>query len=409
MDGTEHLFLNLFCADAVRAAGPAMFVRRADIVDVFLCLRRNGLACHRLLAVSAEQEAGKQVCLILIRRAAHIPLHHGLDGHEILIGNKCFVRPLDLDPLGFVFRLHNAHLVVWRTALALGKDTDIYLIGEDALDSLVSPLCSVAGLEDGIELHSRRVLILHWRKHAHLIQPCSNATDGEAILVHGKDHLHILADGLIDDELVFVIRRFLVAIGRECPDELTVLLLDLQAGSNFHGYILAVGVVDEVFERDDKGIRLRIAGQAVVSVVDRDKADAELREYLFQIPTAVDVVSRKAAEVFDHDAVNRAFADCVFELFEVRTIEGNAAITIVNERLADDFQIVMPCNVVLANGSLACDGVAFNFVPVFTGQAAVNRRPVNFSGHKNNLRFLFGVIHQIRKTKASASCMRKTR
>ena len=31
------------------------------------------------------------------------------------------------------------------------------------------------------------------------------------------------------------------------------------------------------------------------------------------------------------------------------------------------------------------------------GQAAVNRRPVNFSGHKNNIRFLFGVIHQIRK------------
>lgn len=250
---------------------------------------------------------------------------------------------------------------------------------------------------------------VYWRKHAHLIQPCSNATDGEAILVHGKDHLHILADGLIDDKLVFVIQRFLVAIGRECPDELTVLLLDLQAGSDFHGYILAVGVVDEVFERDNKGIRLRIAGQAVVSVVDRDKADAELREYLFQIPTAVDVVSRKAAEVFDHDAVNRAFADCVFELFEVWTIEGNTAITIVNERLTDNFQIVMPCNVVLANGSLACNGVAFNFVPVFTGQAAVNRRPVNFSGHKNNLRFLFGVIHQIRKTKASASCMRKTR
>ena len=45
------------------------------------------------------------------------------------------------------------------------------------------------------------------------IQPCGNSTDGEAVLVHGKDHLHILADSLIDDELVFVIRRFLVAIG----------------------------------------------------------------------------------------------------------------------------------------------------------------------------------------------------
>src|SRR5699024_11353147 len=128
----------------------------------------------------------------------------------------------------------------------------------------------------------------------------------------------------------------------ECTDELTVLLLDIQAGSDFHGYILAVGVVDEVFERDDKGIRLRIAGQAVVSVVDRDKADAELREYLFQIPPAVDVVSRKAAEVFDYDAVNRAFTDCVFERLEVLTIDGNAAITIVIERLTSNLQIVVP-------------------------------------------------------------------
>ena len=99
----------------------------------------------------------------------------------------------------------------------------------------------------------------------------------------------------------------------------------------------------------------------------------------------------------------------VVDTLRESVLKTRFAITIVNERLADDFQIVMPCNVVLANGSLACDGVAFNFVPVFTGQAAVNRRPVNFSGHKNNLRFLFGVIHQIRKTKASASCMRKTR
>ena len=317
------------------------------------------------------------------------------------------MRSLNFNPLGFVLRLHNTHLVVWRTALALGKNADVDFVGEDALDSFVSPLCSVASLEDGIELHPRRVLIFHWGKHTHLIQPCGNATDGEAVLIHGKDHLYILADGLIDDELVFILRRFLVAIGRERSNKLAVLLFDFQAGTDFHGNILAVGIVDEVFERDDKGIRLRIAGEAVVSIIDRDKADAELRKYLFQIPPAVDVVSRKAAEVFDHDAVNRTLADRVFELFEVRTIEGNAAIPIVNEWLTDNFQIVMPCDVVLANGSLAYDGVAFNFVSILTGQAAVNRCPVNFFGHKNNLRFLFGVIHKSERRRLLLLTMRK--
>ena len=251
------------------------------------------------------------------------------------------------------------------------------------------------------------MLILHRGKHTHLIEPCGNAPDGDAVLIQGENHLHILADGLVNDKLVFILRRLLVAIGSERPNKLAVLLFDFQAGTDFHGNILAIGVVDEVFERYDKGVRLRIAGQAVVSIVNRNKADAELREYLFQIPPAVDVVSRKAAEVFDHDAVNRTLADRVFELFEVRTIEGNAAIPIVNEWLTDNFQIVMPCDVVLANGSLAYDGVAFNFVSILTGQAAVNRCPVNFFGHKNNLRFLFGVIHKSERRRLLLLTMRK--
>ena len=61
----------------------------------------------------------------------------------------------------------------------------------------------------------------------------------------------------LDDELIFVIRRFLVAVGSECTDELTVLLLDLQAGSDFHGYILAIGVVDEVFAELKKVLSLK--------------------------------------------------------------------------------------------------------------------------------------------------------
>ena len=66
MNGTEDLFLNLFCGDAVRAARPAVLISGADIVDILFRLRRDGLADHWLLTVSAEQEAGKQMRFVLI-------------------------------------------------------------------------------------------------------------------------------------------------------------------------------------------------------------------------------------------------------------------------------------------------------------------------------------------------------
>ena len=60
------MLFNLFCGDAVRAARPAVLIGGADVVDILFCLRRDGLADHWLLTVSAEQEAGKQMRLVLI-------------------------------------------------------------------------------------------------------------------------------------------------------------------------------------------------------------------------------------------------------------------------------------------------------------------------------------------------------
>ena len=54
------------------------------------------------------------------------------------------------------------------------------------------------------------------------------------------------------------------------------------------------------------------------------------------------------------------------QLFELRTIEGNAAVTVIHKRLTDKLQILMPCDIVLADGSLAGDGVAFYFVSILT-------------------------------------------
>jgi len=201
------------------------------------------------------------------------------------------MRVLNLDPLGFILALHDADFVVGSAALALSQNADINLVGKNTLDSFVGPFCGIAGFEDCIELHADGMLVFHWRQDTHLIQTLRNAPDGKAVLVHREDHLHIFTDRFIDDELVFVLRRFHVAVGRERADELTALLLDFQTASDFHGDVLAVGIVDQVFERDNKGVGLRIAGQTVIRIIDCDETNAELRENLLNVASAVDVVS----------------------------------------------------------------------------------------------------------------------
>ena len=101
-------------------------------------------------------------------------------------------------------------------------------------------------------------------------------------------------------------------------------------------------------------------------------------------------------------------ADCLFELFETRTIKGNAAVTVINKRLADNFQIVVLGDEVFADSPLTCDGVAFNLVSILTGQPAVDRRSVNLFWHKNNLRVSVWCDTSNQKDEGCASVMTET-
>ena len=84
-------------------------------------------------------------------------------------------------------------------------------------------------------------------------------------------------------------RKYLALIGRRESISITTLaqampvsvhkacddlqdMLDFQAASDFHGDVLAVRIVNQVFERDNKGVGLRITGQTVIRIIDCDEA-----------------------------------------------------------------------------------------------------------------------------------------
>ena len=93
------------------------------------------------------------------------------------------MRIFNLDPFGFILAFHDADFVVGSASLALSQNTDINLVGENTLDGFICPFCGIAGLEDGIKLHTGGMLVFHWGQDAHLVQTLCNAPNGEAVLV----------------------------------------------------------------------------------------------------------------------------------------------------------------------------------------------------------------------------------
>ncbi len=63
--------------------------------------------------------------LILIGRAAHIALHHGLDCHEVLIEHESFMRPLDLYHSVSSLLCTNGLWFGSAALFALSKNTDV--------------------------------------------------------------------------------------------------------------------------------------------------------------------------------------------------------------------------------------------------------------------------------------------
>ena len=87
---------------------------------------------------------------------------------------------------------------------------------------------------------------------------------------------------------------FAVAIGSPRPDKISVFLLRRQRGAGLPGNILAVTLVDEIFQRNQLAVRAPLGGEGVEAVVDGDEAHAEEWKDALQVVAGFLVVSAKA-------------------------------------------------------------------------------------------------------------------
>ena len=72
-----------------------------------------------------------------------------------------------------------------------------------------------------------------------------------------------------------------------------MLLLNMKCGCGFFGYVLAVNLVNEIFQRHDISVLGSLCGQRIKVVVDGDEANAEEREDTLQVISGLLVVTTK--------------------------------------------------------------------------------------------------------------------
>ena len=131
------------------------------------------------------------------------------------------------------------------------------------------------------------------RRYALVIEPPCDLRDANAL---GTPTEYLPDNGsrcLVRLQLMRVVRAFAVAVGCPRADEIAVFLLRGQRGAGLPGNILAVNLIDEIFQRHQITVRAPLGGEGIKSIVDGDEAHAQKRKNALQIIAGLLVVSAK--------------------------------------------------------------------------------------------------------------------
>ena len=122
-----------------------------------------------------------------------------------------------------------------------------------------------------------------------------------------------------------------VAVWGETADILALLHhLDF-CRSSLYGEVFAVCSVDDAAHDHFQTARCSFIIVAVITVVDRDEANAHERKGAFQIVSCFDIVTREARKVFDADQIDLSTLYLFHHLRELRTEKVRAGITVIRE------------------------------------------------------------------------------
>ena len=205
--------------------------------------------------------------------------------------NKRLVGVFHNDPVLFGRSVLPPVFVEGLPLPALHHVSDVHLPGQKVFDRLNIPAHAVILL---CFAYTGIVQVGGGGWYALIVEPPCDLRDAHAL---GSPPEYLPDDGsrrFVRFQLVGIILTLAVAVGSPRPDEIAVFLLRRQCGAGLSGNILAVNLVNKIFQRNEIPVRAPPGGEGVEAVVDGNEAHAQKRKNAFQIVAGLLVVSAKA-------------------------------------------------------------------------------------------------------------------
>ena len=173
---------------------------------------------------------------------------------------------------------------------ALHHVSDVHLPGQKVFDRLNIPSHAIILL---CFAYTDIVQVGGGGWYALIVEPPCDLRDANAL---GTPPEYLPDNGsrcLIRFQPVWVVRAFAIAVGCPRADEIAVLLLCRQSRAGLPGNVLAVDLVDQIFQRNQITVRAPLGSKRVKAVVNGDEAHAQKRKNALQIVAGLLVVSAK--------------------------------------------------------------------------------------------------------------------
>ena len=261
---------------------------------------------HLLAAVATEQYPHERAGRSRIRASASVCFEQVLYYRKIISGNDCFMGILYLHPFPFRFRGMLLYLIINLFRFPLDHMAQIDFIGQYPLYGCASPSASAGSGKAAMIGKPHRLFIFLRGEDAEAVQFFRNRGQRQPFDLPCENPPHILRRIFINNKPVFIRITFSVPVGSKSGNTFPIFILYRKLALYLCGNIPAVGIVYEIFDRQDNRAFPRIRQCTVKMVGKRNESHTKSRESLLYVPPGFNVIAPETGQVFHYHAVHPA-------------------------------------------------------------------------------------------------------